>query len=123
LLEAYGRRHAEATPAAYEQIELTYHDITDAKVFEGLMARGTMPRRVSQRRIEMAVHEPPAGTRAMVRGEFVRAASSSSAEWSCDWTHIEARNDVHRYEARLLDPFETQMDASVREVFDALRQL
>ena len=122
LLEAYERRHAEAKLPAYEQIELTYHDITDAKVFEGLVQQGTMPHRVSQRRIEMAVHEPPTGTRAMVRGEFVRAASSSSAEWSCDWTHIEARNDSRRYEARLLDPFETQMDASVREVFDALRQ-
>jgi proteasome accessory factor A len=120
ILMAFSRRHPDASPASFKQIELSYHDIAGATVFENLMTRGTMPSRVSPREIKEAVSQPPFGTRAVVRGEFVRKALTSDAEWSCDWTHLEARNGTRRYETQLLDPFTMEMDDSVRAVFSAL---
>jgi proteasome accessory factor A len=153
LLEAFRSRHADAEVprAALEQIELSYHDIAASTVFEGLAqqedaqirsmvgndggafnGRASVSGliRVSAREVKQAVSEPPMGTRAMVRGEFVRKALTSHVEWSCDWTHLEVHGSqagagsgtgVRRHEVRLFDPFDDDMFAPpVREVFAAL---
>ncbi|MCI1901597.1 MAG: proteasome accessory factor PafA2 family protein [Bifidobacteriaceae bacterium] len=131
LLKAFRQRHPEATVERLEQIELAYHDVAASSVFESLVKRGSMPERVSVRESRRAMDEPPMGTRAMLRGEFVRKALKSRAEWSCDWTHLEVKigggsaagvdsGGSRRYEVVLLDPFDDSMTPHVREVFDAL---
>jgi proteasome accessory factor A len=131
LLKAFRQRHPEATVERLEQIELAYHDVAASSVFESLVKRGSMPERVSVRESRRAMDEPPMGTRAMLRGEFVRKALKSRAEWSCDWTHLEVKTGggsaagvgaggSRRYEVVLLDPFDDSMTPHVREVFDAL---
>jgi proteasome accessory factor A len=142
LLEAFRARHADstdagATAAALEQIELAYHDIAASTVFEGLAKQEDAEvreegdfgggassglTRVSAREVKLAMSEPPMGTRAMVRGEFVRKALSSHAEWSCDWTRLEVHDSTgQHHEARLFDPFDDDMfSGNVREVFAAL---
>jgi hypothetical protein len=134
LLKAFRQRHPEATVERLEQIELAYHDVAASSVFESLVKRGSMSERVSVRESRRAMDEPPMGTRAMLRGEFVRKALKSRVEWSCDWTHLEVKTGggsaagvsaggSRRYEVVLLDPFDDSMTPHVREVFDALDEV
>jgi proteasome accessory factor A len=122
LLQAFRARHAAAGFAQLEQIELAYHDIAGATVYEGMVARGGMPEIISTDEVARAAKQAPLGTRAQVRGDFVRHALDSHAEWSCDWTHIEVRNSAggRHIEAQLLDPFGAHPSSAAKAVFSAL---
>lgn len=120
LLRAFHDRHVHSDFSTLEQVELTYHDIANPSVYENLVRHQSMPEKVSQRSVEAAMTEAPAGTRAEIRGEFVRQALKSSVGWSCDWTHVEVRHDSRHVEAQVLDPFSTVPDDAVQRVFSAL---
>lgn len=120
LLCAFSERHAHSDFSTLEQVELTYHDIANPSFYENLVRHQSMPEKVSQRSVEQAMTEAPAGTRAEIRGEFVRQALKSSVDWSCDWTHVEVRHDSRHVEAQVLDPFSTVPDDAVQRVFSAL---
>ena len=66
------------------RIDLAYHVLDpDLCVYDSLVAEGRMRRIVSDADIERALHEPPAGTRAAVRGDVLRRFGDdiSAVEW------------------------------------------
>lgn len=94
------------------QIDLTYHDINpDRGLFYVLERKGLAARWIDDTAIEEAVDNPPATTRAAIRGEFLTAVRERGLAHNVDWVHLK----VNRPEPRtveLLDPFATTDDAA-----------
>lgn len=94
------------------QIDLTYHDINpDRGLFYVLERKGLAARWIDNAAIEEAVDNPPATTRAAVRGEFLSAVRERGLAHNVDWVHLK----VNRPEPRtveLQDPFANADDAA-----------
>ena len=94
------------------QIDLTYHDINPERgLFYVLERKGLAARWIDNAAIEEAVDNPPATTRAAIRGEFLSAVRERGLAHNVDWVHLK----VNRPEPRtveLLDPFATTDDAA-----------
>lgn len=94
------------------QIDLTYHDINpDRGLFYVLERKGLAARWIDDTAIEEAVDNPPATTRAAIRGEFLTVVRERGLAHNVDWVHLK----VNRPEPRtveLLDPFATTDDAA-----------
>ena len=94
------------------QIDLTYHDINpDRGLFYVLERKGLAARWIDDTAIEEAVDNPPATTRAAIRGEFLTAVRERGLAHNVDWVHLK----VNRPEPRtveLQDPFATTDDAA-----------
>ncbi len=103
------------------QIDMDYHDVANGHVYETLAARSGMMKICSEQRIEHAVDYPPTGTRAHLRGDFVRQALHHNAPWSCDWTRISVGTPTSAT-CDLLDPFIDEPDASYAAVCAALTE-
>lgn len=87
------------------QIDLTYHDINPERgLFYVLERKGLAAQWIDNAAIEHAVDNPPATTRAAVRGEFLTAVRERGLAHNVDWVHLK----VNRPEPRtveLQDPF------------------
>ena len=94
------------------QIDLTYHDINPQRgLFYLLERKGLAARWIDNAAIEHAVDNPPATTRAAVRGEFLTAVRERGLAHNVDWVHLK----VNRPEPRtveLQDPFANADDAA-----------
>ena len=94
------------------QIDLTYHDINPERgLFYVLERKGLAARWIDNAAIEHAVDDPPATTRAAVRGEFLTAVRERGLAHNVDWVHLK----VNRPEPRtveLQDPFANADDAA-----------
>ncbi|MBA5243708.1 Pup--protein ligase [Corynebacterium haemomassiliense] len=94
------------------QIDLTYHDINpDRGLFYVLERKGLAARWIEDAAIEQAVDNPPATTRAAIRGKFLSAVRERGLAHNVDWVHLK----VNRPEPRtveLQDPFATTDDAA-----------
>lgn len=94
------------------QIDLTYHDINPQRgLFYLLERKGLAARWIEDAAIEHAVDNPPATTRAAVRGEFLTAVRERGLAHNVDWVHLK----VNRPEPRtveLQDPFANADDAA-----------
>ena len=94
------------------QIDLTYHDINPERgLFYVLERKGLAARWIDNAAIEVAVDNPPATTRAAIRGEFLSAVRERGLAHNVDWVHLK----VNRPEPRtveLQDPFATADDAA-----------
>ncbi|SIP86243.1 Pup--protein ligase [Corynebacterium afermentans subsp. afermentans] len=94
------------------QIDLTYHDINPERgLFYLLERKGLASRWIEDAAIEQAVDNPPATTRAAVRGEFLTAVRERGLAHNVDWVHLK----VNRPEPRtveLQDPFANADDAA-----------
>ena len=94
------------------QIDLTYHDINPERgLFYVLERKGLAARWIDNAAIEEAVDNPPATTRAAIRGEFLSAVRERGLAHNVDWVHLK----VNRPEPRtveLQDPFATADDAA-----------
>ena len=119
LLEAMTARHPDIDPARLAQIDLDYHDVANGGTYEALTVRGAMSTLMDAARVRSAVHEPPHGTRALLRGRFVREARTSGAQYSCDWTRLTVHAPVRR-ELVLLDPFDDTATEDFRSLLAAL---
>lgn len=101
------------------QIDLTYHDIDrDRGLFYLLERKGLAARWTTDEAIEQAVAEPPATTRAALRGKFLHAVREAGADYNVDWVHLKI-NRPQPQSVELLDPFTTQderVDALIAEV-------
>lgn len=102
------------------QIDLSYHDLLAVSPYDSLVASEDMPVKVSEAAIAAAVTHPPTGTRAHLRGDFVRRATASAKEWSCDWTHLEIHSPI-RASVRILDPFDTTVTGDIATLFQLLQ--
>ena len=94
------------------QIDLTYHDINPERgLFYVLERKGLAARWIEDAAIEHAVDNPPATTRAAVRGDFLTAVRERGLAHNVDWVHLK----VNRPEPRtveLQDPFANADDAA-----------
>ncbi len=83
-------------------LDLKYHDIHRQRgLYRLLERRGAVERRFTEAEIIRAKTEPPADTRARVRGEFIKLARERSIEYDLDWSAIRIENLLNLRKARL----------------------
>jgi proteasome accessory factor A len=120
LIERYREKHQISL--AHPQvalIDLQYHDVSRVRgVFYKLQDRGLAKRIVDDQRIDRAVLEPPATTRAKLRGEFIRKAKEKRRDFTVDWVHLKL-NDQAQRTVMLKDPFRSE-DERVDKLIESL---
>lgn len=119
LFDAFKRRRPDVTFAQLEQLELDYHDIANGRLYGSLTARNQLHELMTGEAVEHAVHNPPADTRAALRGRFVESALNAGAQFSADWTHL-TLTAPERREAVLLDPFESDPTEEFTQLMSVL---
>ena len=119
LFDALRNRRPDVTFAQLEQLELDYHDIANGRLYGSLTSRNQLRELLTADDVEYAVHNPPADTRAALRGRFVESALNAGAQFSADWTHL-TLTAPERREAILLDPFEAEPTLGFEQLMEAL---
>ena len=87
VLTAWRDRHGD-DPARLAQLDLAWHDIRPGGLFGLAEQRAQVDRLVGDDEIAEAVEQPPADTRAHLRGRLLRAAQQYHRRYSCDWMHF-----------------------------------
>ncbi|MBC2681542.1 Pup--protein ligase [Corynebacterium sp. 4HC-13] len=99
------RNNLDATDPRLVQVDLTYHDIhPDRGLFNVLVKRGFAQRLIEPGVSEQAITEPPATTRAALRGHFLKKARATDTSITVDWMRLKI-NGEHGMETVLADPF------------------
>lgn len=119
LFETLHARRGGVAQSKLEQLDMDYHDIANGTLYDALLRRGAMMRLLDDGDARRALTEPPADTRAALRGGFVAAALAAGAQFSCDWTRLTLSSPEHR-EAVILDPFAAEPTADYRQLMQAL---
>jgi proteasome accessory factor A len=111
LIEAFRRRHdLPLTHPRVALVDLAYHDVTRSRsLYYILERRGQVERILDDEMIERAVQEPPATTRARLRGAFVRRAKERKRDYTVDWVHLKL-NDQAQRTVLCKDPFKSRDD-------------
>ena len=106
LIDRYRARHDLAMSSAkLALIDLNYHDVnTQRGLYYKLVSAGLIDRIVTDADVEQAMIEPPATTRARLRGEFIRAAKEKNRDFTVDWVHLKL-NDQAQRTVLCKDPF------------------
>ena len=106
LLERYKERLGCALDdSRLARLEMAYHDVSPNRgVFNRLQADGLVKRVVEDQDIVNAMTQPPATTRAALRGRFVTAALESGLDYTVDWVHLKFSGTEPRT-VLLKDPF------------------
>jgi proteasome accessory factor A len=106
LIEAYRTRHD--LPLAHPRIamlDLAYHNVArDRGLYYLLERQGRIDRLLTDEEIEDAKEEPPATTRAALRGRFIRHAKARRRDYTVDWVHLKL-NDQAQRTVLCKDPF------------------
>ncbi|MBW3663032.1 MAG: Pup--protein ligase [Actinobacteria bacterium] len=106
LIEAYRTRHD--LPLAHPRIamlDLAYHNVARGRGLYYLLERqGRVDRLLTDEEIEHAKEEPPATTRAALRGRFIRHAKARRRDYTVDWVHLKL-NDQAQRTVLCKDPF------------------
>jgi proteasome accessory factor A len=116
LIERFRARHSLPLPhPRVALVDLAYHDVNRERgLYYLLERRGRMERAAQERDIQQAMREPPATTRARLRGEFIRQAKQKRRDYTVDWVHLKL-NDQAQRTVLCKDPF--------RAVDDRVEQL
>lgn len=111
LIERYKARHGlPLSSAKLSLIDLNYHDVNRRRgLFYTLERAGLMDRLATDDAVETAMVEPPATTRARLRGEFIRAAKAKRRDFTVDWVHLKL-NDQAQRTVLCKDPFKAYDD-------------
>lgn len=120
LFEALRSRAGDVSSSKLEQLDMDYHDVANGSVYNALCRRNGMRVLVPQDKARQAGTQPPADTRAALRGKFVSAAQSHGAQYSCDWTRL-TLTAPQRMELTLLDPFSNDESEQFQALLDILR--
>ncbi len=120
LIEAYRTRHDLAlSDPRLAMMDLAYHDINPRRGLYHLLARrGKVQQIVEEAAIERARSEPPATTRAQLRGGFIKAAKAAGRDFTVDWVHLKI-NDQAQRTILCKDPF-VHTDSRVDRLIAAL---
>jgi proteasome accessory factor A len=106
LIESYRAKHD--LPLAHPRVamlDLSYHDVTRTRGLYYLLERqGRMQRILHDEDIALAKEEPPAETRAALRGRFIRQAKARRRDYTVDWVHLKL-NDQAQRTVLCKDPF------------------
>ena len=106
LIEQYRSRHDLAVSSPrLALLDLAYHDVTRERgLFYILQRKGLVERVVADESVAKAMTNPPATTRARLRGEFIKAAKARKRDFTVDWVHLQL-NDQAQRTVRCKDPF------------------
>ena len=82
LIESYMARHGLSLgDSRCQLVDLQYHDIDRSRgLFYKLQAKGLVERIANDADIETALTDPPANTRARLRGDFIRRSEEHTSE-------------------------------------------
>jgi proteasome accessory factor A len=120
LVEAFRERHE--LPLGHPRVallDLQYHDVSRERgVFYRMQDRGLVDRIVTDQTINDAMEQPPATTRARLRGEFIRRAKEKRRDFTVDWVHLKL-NDQTQRTVLLKDPFRAH-DERVERLIEAM---
>ncbi|WP_248255739.1 Pup--protein ligase [Georgenia sp. EYE_87] len=121
LLDRYRAKHTLGLDdPRVARLSLAYHDISPQRGLATTLARrGLMARLTTDEEVADAVANPPASTRARLRGEFVAAAQEKRRDITVDWVHLKI-NDAAQRTVVLKDPF-SPVDERVDALLAALR--
>ena len=106
LIERYQIKHdlALASPRL-ALIDLAYHDVSRERgLYYILEKRGRVERLVTDEAVTKAMTDPPATTRARLRGQFIKAAKAKKRDFTVDWVHLKL-NDQAQRTVLCKDPF------------------
>jgi proteasome accessory factor A len=120
LIDRYQARHKlPLSSARLALIDLNYHDVNqDRGLYYKLEQAGLMDRMVTDDAIAQAMLEPPATTRARLRGAFIRAAKEKRRDFTVDWVHLKL-NDQAQRTVLCKDPFKAY-DERVDRLIESL---
>ncbi len=120
LIEAYRERsNLPLSSPRLALIDLTYHDVDRARgLYEVLQRRGEVERVVTDEAITNAMTQPPATTRAKLRGDFIKAAKARRRDFTVDWVHLKL-NDRAQRTVLCKDPFKA-VDERVEKLIAGL---
>jgi len=106
LIEAFRERHnLSLDDARVQLLDLQYHDIDSQRgVFYKMQNYGLVERVCSDEDIMRAMNEAPSGTRAHLRGSFIKAAKAKKRDYTVDWVHLKL-NDQQQRTVLCKDPF------------------
>ncbi|MDE0117767.1 MAG: Pup--protein ligase [bacterium] len=120
LIEAYRKRHGLAlSDPRVALLDLQYHDVNRSRsLFYRMQNRGMTERMCGDAEINHAVENPPATTRARLRGEFIRRAKERKRDYTVDWVHLKL-NDQAQRTVLCKDPFRAH-DERVEKLIESL---
>jgi len=106
LIDRYRVKHGlELSDARMQLLDLSYHDVTEARSLYYLLAnRGVVDRLVTEAAVAKAKEIPPQTTRARLRGSFISAAKAKNRDYTVDWVHLKL-NDQAQRTVLCKDPF------------------
>jgi len=120
LIERYRERHdLPLSSPRLAMIDLSYHDVAkDRGLYYVLERKGLMERIVTDEMVDTAMVEPPATTRARLRGAFIKRAKARRRDFTVDWVHLKI-NDQAQRTVLCKDPFKAT-DERVEKLIDSL---
>ena len=120
LVERYRAKHGlDMNNPRVALIDLQYHDVNqDRGLFYVLQANGAVERMAVDSDIDLAIEQPPATTRARLRGEFIRKAKERKRDYTVDWVHLKL-NDQAQRTVLCKDPFKAY-DERVEKLIESL---
>ncbi|MEX0868059.1 MAG: Pup--protein ligase [Nitriliruptoraceae bacterium] len=120
LVDAYRAKHGVGLQdPRIQMIDLAYHDVVRSRGLYHLLARQhRVERLLDDAEVERAMVEPPATTRAALRGRFIRQAKAHQRDYTVDWVHLKL-NDQAQRTVLCKDPFRNT-DERVDRLIDAM---
>jgi len=120
LMDRYRKRHdLPLSSARLALIDLNYHDVNrDRGLYYKMERAGLMDRIVTDEAVNDAMVNPPATTRARLRGEFIKAAKAKRRDFTVDWVHLKL-NDQAQRTVLCKDPFKAY-DERVERLIESL---
>ena len=120
LIEKYRERHDLAMSSArLSLLDLAYHDVSRERgLYYLLERRGLAERVVTDEQVALATTNPPATTRARLRGSFIKAAKAKKRDFTVDWVHLKL-NDQAQRTVLCKDPFRA-VDERVEKLIENL---
>jgi len=120
LVEKYRtRNNLSLADSRVALLDLQYHDInTHRSLFYHMDRKGLTESILDEEEVRHAVDEPPATTRARLRGEFIRRAKEKKRDYTVDWVHLKL-NDQAQRTVLCKDPFRFE-DERVQKLIDSL---
>ncbi|MDP8931848.1 MAG: Pup--protein ligase [Actinomycetota bacterium] len=111
LIEAFRVRHGlPLAHARVAMVDLAYHNVArDRGLYYLLQRRGKVERLFGDGEITAAKTNPPARTRAALRGRFIRHAKARRRDYTVDWVHLKL-NDQAQRTVLCKDPFRSEDD-------------
>ena len=120
LIERYRARHdLPLSSPRVAQLDLAYHDVTRSRsLYYLLQRRGSVERTATDEQIDDATTNPPATTRARLRGAFIKRAKERKRDYTVDWVHLKL-NDQAQRTVLCKDPFRAQ-DERVHKLIEGM---